>query len=677
MRSLVHGTRRVVRLPALAAATALAVVAAVLAPAGPASADPAATSWNLVSTVPNGAEPAVPYAFAPPTTDLVLSGSSSKVQVTAVQAGWQATFQASAGDVLTVGRVYPFVVRASAAGADDPGLLVDSSDFACTKLSGSFQISELELDPGTGVPTRLAASLTETCSDTGKQLSGHIHVNSVIPDAHNSYVTIFSAPPSPPMNTDFGIKGTVSDQHGPMAGVDVLVTRREGTEVTSTHLTTDSMGLFVLPQTFGVVDLTYTADYAGDADHAPSSSYVTVRAARETATLTLSAPTAALHGAPISLNGSLTTPDGPVVFAFVTVVRNGGGSLGGVYTDVAGHFTLMDAMGLSDVTYTAEYLGTPRRFGATATAQVAFTKEPSTLELSGPATGKRGQPLTINSLLFLGGAQQVDTAMTLTRSDLAGTTTTPVTTGPLGVLTVTDTPTVGGEVSYTVSWPGTNFWAPAEKTVTVDVARHSTELSIHASASTYGYGADAKVLAHLGTTYNGRYVSLYAQPLGTSATSPGTLIAKGRVNSNGDISAYYPMTRKTTFTAVFAGDYRYLPTTATVTPSVSSRVSLTLSGYAGKSGSYYHYRGINPVAAVGVSPLRTSGCTSLLVQRYTAGAWQTTSTIPCAALDATSHSHATYLSSRTKNVSFRIRAQVGSGTYGAAGTSAWVYFLFV
>ena len=67
--------------------------------------------------------------------------------------------------------------------------------------------------------------------------------------------------------------------------------------------------------------------------------------------------------------------------------------------------------------------------------------------------------------------------------------------------------------------------------------------------------------AHLGKTYNSRYVSIYAQPAGGAKK----LVKTAKVNSQGNLAISYKVTRNTTFTAVFAGDAHYAPVTAKAT----------------------------------------------------------------------------------------------------------------
>jgi hypothetical protein len=52
----------------------------------------------------------------------------------------------------------------------------------------------------------------------------------------------------------------------------------------------------------------------------------------------------------------------------------------------------------------------------------------------------------------------------------------------------------------------------------VAVSRAAASLSVTTNASSYASGSTATVTAHLGTTYNGRTVTIYAQPYGGNKT---------------------------------------------------------------------------------------------------------------------------------------------------------------
>jgi hypothetical protein len=214
---------------------------------------------------------------------------------------------------------------------------------------------------------------------------------------------------------------------------------------------------------------------------------------------------------------------------------------------------------------------------------------------------------------------------------------------------------------------------------TITIARALTALSITSSASIYAYGAKATVTVHLGTTYNHRDVYVYARPLGTSVTAPGTLIAHVKVNSAGNAVVSYPVKSRTTFTARFAGDYRFAPAARGVSPFVRARVAVTLAGYYGKSGSTFLFHGTDPTETISVAPNRAAGsCFDTLVQAYLGNTWQFIASLSCGALDSTSRGHEQFGVNRPRGVPVRIRASVpnDAASQTLASTSAWVYLAF-
>ncbi len=203
-------------------------------------------------------------------------------------------------------------------------------------------------------------------------------------------------------------------------------------------------------------------------------------------------------------------------------------------------------------------------------------------------------------------------------------------------------------------------------------------MSITTNAPSYAYGATAKITAHLGTTYNGRTLAIYAQPYGGKKA----LIETGTVDSRGNLATTYELTRKTTFTAAFAGDYRYAPATAATTAPAYAKVSESLSGYYGST----HYGGLlyrvyhhtaKAKLNVTVTPNKAGQCVRFQIQRYYSDAWHTQSTSPCRTLSTTSTSYATLGLSNAVNSKFRMRAEYlhsSKDTGNLSTRGAWQYF---
>ncbi|MFI7455238.1 hypothetical protein ACIBQX_47765 [Nonomuraea sp. NPDC049714] len=122
----------------------------------------------------------------------------------------------------------------------------------------------------------------------------------------------------------------------------------------------------------------------------------------------------------------------------------------------------------------------------------------STLTVTAPATGTALEPLTITGRLTLSediapGARPLE----ITRRHPDGTTTSlaEVTTADDGTFAFTDTPLVGGSVSYDVLWDGNSAFRWSTVTTTVQVAKHSASLTLTGPAT----GVTGKKLQFTGT----------------------------------------------------------------------------------------------------------------------------------------------------------------------------------
>ena len=300
----------------------------------------------------------------------------------------------------------------------------------------------------------------------------------------------------------------------------------------------------------------------------------------------------------------------------------------------------------------------------------------STLTLGGPATATRATAVALTGTLTGTPALPAGTPLTVSKTDLAGThALAGVTTGVGGAFTVDDTPAVGGTNSYTVSYAGDADHQPASASTIVEVSRATPTLTLTSDKPTYEYKATATVTAHLGTTFNNRTVKIYATPYGASKV----LIASGTVDASGNLTAKRVVTRRTTFSVTFPGDYRYAPRTVTRTVTVRAAVGETISGYYGtaSNGDKLFRTTVDPLLTVKVSPNRAGQCIRFTAQRFSAGAWRSWASSACAVtLDPTSAAAASLTGSHPTGYRFRMRAEYLGDTVSAAKNGAWKYFRF-
>jgi hypothetical protein len=296
--------------------------------------------------------------------------------------------------------------------------------------------------------------------------------------------------------------------------------------------------------------------------------------------------------------------------------------------------------------------------------------------LTAPVSVERAAPYTLAGTL-LGGPTGtdpiVDVTVTLVRTDLAGARTIYLKTTSAG-FTYTDTPAVGGVVTWKATWPGNVDQTSAAKSSKVKVSRLSPSMSVRADRAVYGNGTKARVTIHLGTTWNNREVALFATRVYSGRTA---FVAKGRVNSSGDFTATYAMSSKTLFVAKFLGDYRYAPSARKLT--VTIRPTLVMSTYmsTGHSGSTWYASKTGKISVIAtVLPAGIGSCTQWLLQTYSRGAWRTTGSLACAKTNWDSQAIAIITGDGTAG-RLRIRCTVPATTYRAAATGPWIYVTFV
>lgn len=307
------------------------------------------------------------------------------------------------------------------------------------------------------------------------------------------------------------------------------------------------------------------------------------------------------------------------------------------------------------------------------------------LTLGGSASAVLGKTVTISGTLTLGvGALPANTKVTVVRS-LAGSTSTATftaTTASNGTFKVTDTPKALGSYTYKASYAGDAGRAPAGASRKVTITKVPTSLTLGTSTGTYTYGGSAKVTAHLGTTYTGRTVSIYARPY-TSSTKK--LIKTGKVDAHGNLAVSYPMTRNTAFTASFAGDARYAPVTVTRNAYARAKVSLTISGYytntyygSTKYRVYHHTHALD--VSVTVAPNKKGQCVDLEVQEYYQSSWHSSVTTGCGKLGTTSKVAGSLSLTQATGGRYRIRAhytQSGSDKSNVSTYGSWLFFSVV
>jgi hypothetical protein len=229
------------------------------------------------------------------------------------------------------------------------------------------------------------------------------------------------------------------------------------------------------------------------------------------------------------------------------------------------------------------------------------TKNVPTLTVNAPSNATRAKKLTVSGKLSATVALPAGVKLSVTRTDLEtpnGRALPSVTVKSDGTYSFTNTPPVGGTVTYKVTYAGDAAHTPVAVSDKVAVSRAATTLTLNNNKRLYDYGTDVRFTAHLGRTYKNRTVEIWVDPHGSDR--PKKLVKTGKVDSAGNLSAIVDMTRDTNVTAVFKGDARFAPKTVKVTSNARVRISTAVSRHykTGKIGStsyYWFHKNTNPV----------------------------------------------------------------------------------
>ncbi|MFJ8779440.1 YncE family protein [Streptomyces sp. NPDC102476] len=352
--------------------------------------------------------------------------------------------------------------------------------------------------------------------------------------------------------------------------------------------------------------------------------------------------------------------------------------------DFFGSYQVVDTAPLTGpLSFRVDYSGGGHYGPAVRTFDVPVAKYAPTIALTGPDTGGRAAPLTVTGRLGWPHAHVRTGAVHVVKSDLAhprGYSVGAVPVAADGTFAVHDTPQTGGANTYSVTYDGGTSYLPVTASQTVQVSRATPGLSVTTDAKSYRSGATVKITAHLGTTYNSRLVTLYAQPAGKSRT----VLKSGKVDAHGNLVASYKITRNTVFSAAFAGDYRYAPRTvttgATLTPTVRTQLQYPLRTTRIGSTTYqvFYKSEVNLGFNLQVTPRQAAGCTSVYVERYSSGAWHQVTSQKCVPLYSDGwYGYVRALKLFTSNDRYRVRGLYTPPAKGAqtgSVRSGWTYF---
>ncbi|MBW6432877.1 hypothetical protein KZ829_03860 [Actinoplanes hulinensis] len=306
-----------------------------------------------------------------------------------------------------------------------------------------------------------------------------------------------------------------------------------------------------------------------------------------------------------------------------------------------------------------------------------------TITVDAPATGVRGQALTVTGTISGAAGLPDGTELNVIRTDVESPNGKALTTARVeaGRFGFNDVPPAGGPVKYTVSFAGSTVADAATGGDTVEIPRATPALSLTGDKAVYTDGQTVTVTATLGTTHTNRTVEFYTRRAGDRVNPYPVQTVK--VNSAGKASLKLELSRNTTVTVKFAGDGRYTP--RSVASVLYAKVKIGTGVYndyrTGKIGSrtYEYFRTsadpkfIHTVAPYPNRTLRT------VVQYYSGGKWKTWRTVTTK-VSAKGYATLTVAGTYKAGVKWRARAEYLYGTsgdnvnYTTAGT--WRYYTF-
>ncbi|MFJ4847827.1 MULTISPECIES: hypothetical protein [unclassified Streptomyces] len=344
-----------------------------------------------------------------------------------------------------------------------------------------------------------------------------------------------------------------------------------------------------------------------------------------------------------------------------------------------------DSQPAGDYSYTAAYLGDDTYLPSDGNRVMRFVRHKVSMTLTAKAPrfelGKANHvtvagQLTVPDGLPIPKGQKLGVRLALNpHSGAVGTPLAPaVTTDTAGHFSLAMDLRTEGTYQVQVSYPGSTLLGGASATADLNMKRLTPQLTVKTDRSLYGYKAKATVTAHLGTTYTGRTVGLYATPVSGKRVT----IKTGKVDKNGNLSGTYVVSRNTKFSATFAGDARYAPASAAVGTQTSALIHGTASGYLKTSVSggqtYKVYRHTSSAKfAVDVAPAAPGRCVHVQRQTLTAGVWLgDVNHDVCVKLN--SKSAATYSMPLASMNQSRVRVRfLYDGVYNVPDYNAWTY----
>jgi hypothetical protein len=232
---------------ALFAVLTTAVLVVSSAVFGASSAVAAAGTTGIVINGPQGelVSGGFPTVMTPTRAQFAVSGTASSFQVTATLGTYvvSAAFRAAIGQSFVVGTTYDTFGPFNGGNVNVPGFTITRDGVNCD-ATGSFTITELNTDAGTGAITNLGATFQQTCPASAPYVaSGAVYYNATTVTPFPASVTLV-APANGYVGSTHQLTGTLLADGVYLPQEPIEISRTDSAGTTTLHGVTDADGNF-------------------------------------------------------------------------------------------------------------------------------------------------------------------------------------------------------------------------------------------------------------------------------------------------------------------------------------------------------------------------------------------------------------------------------------------------
>lgn len=239
-----------------------------------------------------------------------------------------------------------------------------------------------------------------------------------------------------------------------------------------------------------------------------------------------------------------------------------------------------------------------------------------------------------------------------------------------GSFVLVDKPTTVGRTMYIATFSGSEHHASVSRRRYIWVRKIEPNVEVSVTPDPVTSGESVTITGHLGPGTDSRVLELWARPNGGSWK----LLRRARVDSYGNLTTRYEVTRNTTFTARYEGDTTHKAASDEVMARVRALVVVKCFGSTSTSGGYQVYQvGKAAPCAAHVAPNHEGFSVQVVLQRYKSGAWKI---VDSERFGLTATSDAGFYVYGALPANFRLRATLPNHAHHIESSSPWLYLRF-